>query len=42
MEPVKFSFGEPDPASFLPPEGYEIVTQEMQQAACQQASHSAQ
>lgn len=42
VEPVKFSFGEPDPASFRPPEGYEIVTQEMQQVPCQQASHSPQ
>jgi hypothetical protein len=42
MEPLSVSFGEPDPASFRPPQGYEIVTQEVQQVPCQQASHPAQ
>lgn len=35
-ELVKFSLGEPDPASFEPPAGYEISTQEMHQVSCQQ------
>jgi hypothetical protein len=35
MELVNFSLGEPDPASFQPPEGYEILNQETQQIPCQ-------
>jgi hypothetical protein len=35
-ELVNFSLGEPDPASFQPPKGYEISTLEMHQVSCQQ------
>jgi len=36
VELVKFSLGEPDPASFQPPEGYAISTLEMNGAHCMQ------
>jgi len=41
-ELVKFSLGEPDPASFQPPEGYEISTQETHQVSCQQPAQHPQ
>ncbi len=41
-ELVKFTLGEPDPASFQPPEGYEVATQEMHQVSCQQPAQSSQ
>jgi hypothetical protein len=38
----KFSLGAPDPVSFQPPKGYEIVTREIHPAACQQSSTASQ
>ena len=35
-ELVELSQSEPDPATFQPPEGYEVVTQEMHEVPCQQ------
>jgi hypothetical protein len=33
-ELVKFSLGEPDPATFQPPQGYETATEEMREVPC--------
>jgi hypothetical protein len=33
---VSLDLSEPDPSTFQPPEGYEVVTEEMRQVACQQ------
>jgi hypothetical protein len=41
-ELVKFSLEEPDPASFEPPEGYAISTQEPQQVSCPQPAQPPQ
>jgi hypothetical protein len=35
-ELVELSQSEPDPATFQPPEGYEVVTQELHEVPCQQ------
>jgi hypothetical protein len=35
-ELVELSQSEPDPASFQPPEGYEVVTEELHEVPCQQ------
>lgn len=36
-ELVNLDLSEPDPSTFQPPEGYEVVTEEMHQVACQTA-----
>ncbi|MFZ0303758.1 MAG: hypothetical protein WAL75_13800 [Terracidiphilus sp.] len=41
-ELVKFTLGEPDAASFQPPEGYEIVTRQTHPVGCQQTPTSSQ
>ena len=41
-ELVKLSLEEPDPALFEPPDGYEILTQEMHQVPCQHPGVNAQ
>jgi hypothetical protein len=41
-ELVKFSLEEPDPASFEPPPGYEVSTQEQHQVSCSQPAQSSQ
>jgi hypothetical protein len=41
-ELVKFNLGEPDPASFQPPPGYEVSIQEMHQVSCPQSAQPSQ
>ena len=35
-EVVSLTIGEPDPSLFQPPEGYEILTEEMHEIPCQE------
>jgi len=35
-ELVSLDLSEPDPGTFLPPEGYEVVVQELHETACQE------
>jgi hypothetical protein len=39
IEVTRLDFGEPDPAIFLPPKGYEVKTVQMHEVPCDQASN---